>query len=350
MPERLCLALPKAPAGGSYTFMRYFCDYLTRQGIEWTHDMDAEYEVLFVNSWTIPYAAVLRRKTERQNLRVVHRIDGAAQEYGRRDGVDWLQRDVNRLADLTVYQSQYAFNATYERYRLTSMRGPVLRNPVDTAHFSPEGPRCDWPSDVTRVISVGWSPNPLKGNWRIPILARANPNVEFVVVGRHTEIDDLPNVRKIDFLEHEHLPQALRSADAYLSLIQNDACPNVIIEALGCGLPVMYVSSGGVPELVRGAGVAFENDAAFPAALEKVLAGRDKLAGEARQIALDNHQLDDVFARYMEAIRGAERRPLPSTGFHLRAAVDFKSWEARQFLRKWRRILTGKQPLRKPRP
>ena len=350
MPETLCLALPKEPAGGSYTFMRYFRDYLTRQGIAWTHDMSAEYDILFVNSWTIPYGAVLRQKKARPNLRVVHRIDGAAQEYGRRDGVDWLQRDVNRLADLTVYQSQYAFNATHDRYRLTSMRGPVIHNPVDTTHFSPEGPRYEWPSGVTRVISVGWSLNLLKGNWRIPILARANPNVEFVVVGRHTEVYDLPNVRKIDFLEHEDLPQALRSVDAYLSLIQNDACPNVIIEALACGLPVIYVPSGGVPELVRGAGVAFASDADFPAALEKVMVDRERLADEARRIALENHQLDDVFSRYMEVIRTAQRRPLPATGFHLRAAVDFKTWEARQFLRKWRLILTGKQPLRKPRP
>jgi glycosyltransferase involved in cell wall biosynthesis len=171
-----------------------------------------------------------------------------------------------------------------------------------------------------------------------------------VVVGRTNEIDDLPNIRKIDYLEHADLPQALRSADAYLSLIQNDACPNVIIEALACGLPVIHVPSGGVPELVRGAGVAFHTDEEFPDALKMVMAQRDMLAWDARQIALEHHQLDEVFSRYMEAIRSAERRPLPTRGFHLRAAFDFKTYEARQFLRKWRRILSGKQPLRRPRP
>jgi glycosyltransferase involved in cell wall biosynthesis len=330
--------------------MRYFADYLTRQGIAWTHDINADYDALFVNSWTIPYRMVLRAKMAHPSRLVVHRIDGAAQEYGRRDGVDWLQRDVNLLADVTIYQSHYSFTATHERYRLTSMRGPVIHNPVDTAHFSPEGPRYDWPSGVTRVISVGWSPNPLKGNWRIPILARANPEVEFVVVGRHTEVDDLPNVRKIDFLEHKDLPQALRSADAYLSLLQNDACPNVIIEALACGLPVIHVPSGGVPELVRDAGAAFTSDDEFPAALERITDGRDTFATKARHIALDNHQLDAVFARYLDIMRGGERRALPARGLALRATVDFKAYETRQFLRKWRRILTGKQPLRRPRP
>jgi len=132
--------------------------------------------------------------------------------------------------------------------------------------------------------------------------------------------------------------------------LENDACPNVVLEALSCGLPVIHVPSGGVPELVRDAGATFTTDDEFRAALESVMNGRDTFAAQARQIALDNHQLDDVFARYMDAIRGGERRALPARGVTVRAAIDHKSYELRQEIRKWRRILTGKQSLRGPRP
>jgi glycosyltransferase involved in cell wall biosynthesis len=39
-------------------------------------------------------------------------------------------------------------------------------------------------------------------------------------------------------------------ADILLHTKVNDPCPTVVIEALACGLPVVYSASGGVPELV----------------------------------------------------------------------------------------------------
>ena len=42
-----------------------------------------------------------------------------------------------------------------------------------------------------------------------------------------------------------------------------DPCPNTVIEAMACGLPVVHVESGGVPELVgpnAGAGVPAHDD------------------------------------------------------------------------------------------
>ena len=41
-----------------------------------------------------------------------------------------------------------------------------------------------------------------------------------------------------------------------------DPCPNTVIEALSCGLPVLYSKSGGLPELVNnscGVGLTVKN-------------------------------------------------------------------------------------------
>ena len=51
-------------------------------------------------------------------------------------------------------------------------------------------------------------------------------------------------------------PQIFGSADAYLITKHNDPCPNVVLEAMACGLPILYAASGGVPELVGEAGVS----------------------------------------------------------------------------------------------
>ena len=40
------------------------------------------------------------------------------------------------------------------------------------------------------------------------------------------------------------------NADAFITLNYNDNCPNKVLEALSCGLPVIYSDTGGTPELV----------------------------------------------------------------------------------------------------
>src|SRR5207248_3199179 len=58
-------------------------------------------------------------------------------------------------------------------------------------------------------------------------------------------------------------PALYRRAHLLLHTKRNDPCPNVVLEALSCGLPVVHSASGGLPELVgreAGIGVPDEGD------------------------------------------------------------------------------------------
>ena len=50
------------------------------------------------------------------------------------------------------------------------------------------------------------------------------------------------------------LSQKLISADVYITYAQLDPCPNIVLEALAHGLPVIGCNSGGVPEIVGNCG------------------------------------------------------------------------------------------------
>jgi glycosyltransferase involved in cell wall biosynthesis len=61
----------------------------------------------------------------------------------------------------------------------------------------------------------------------------------------------------------EQAPSIYQNADAYVMTKYLDPCPNTVIEAMACGLPILYSYSGGVPELVgldAGVGLALPED------------------------------------------------------------------------------------------
>ena len=45
-------------------------------------------------------------------------------------------------------------------------------------------------------------------------------------------------------------PNIYQKVNAYITMSFQDNCPSAVIEAMSCGLPILYSSSGGIPELV----------------------------------------------------------------------------------------------------
>jgi glycosyltransferase involved in cell wall biosynthesis len=53
------------------------------------------------------------------------------------------------------------------------------------------------------------------------------------------------------------------SSDAFFALKYMDTCPNIVIEAMAMGLPIIYSKSGGTPEIVgehAGVGITIQDD------------------------------------------------------------------------------------------
>ncbi|MDI1345178.1 MAG: glycosyltransferase family 4 protein [Pseudolabrys sp.] len=110
-------------------------------------------------------------------------------------------------------------------------------------------------------------------------------------------------------------PAIYQAADAYLMTKHNDPCPNAVLEALACGLPILYSASGGVPEQVgpdAGFGLpvpfTFETDVApepnaIAAGMVHVIRQRDTMATAARARAVERFDLSLWFARHETIFR-----------------------------------------------
>jgi glycosyltransferase involved in cell wall biosynthesis len=303
-----------------YTFVANFRAFLDAQNVAHTADLDAEYDVLFVNSWLVPYDDVRHAKETHPRMRVVHRVDGSSLDYGGyRDG-DARQARVNLLADLTIFQSQYSKVSTTVKHRIVRQDGPVIFNPVDVALFAPDGPRFSTAPGRPTVACASWSTNPRKGAPDVNRLASAHADVDFVLCGRFEGIADRPNVIRLGHLSRGGMAHALRSCDALLNLSENDPAPNVVIEALASGLPVLYRDSGGVGELVGDCGIAVTPES-FRPALEDARARRASLSRAARARAVEKFAPAVIFPQYLAAVADAARHPSPGAWATLKLAI-----------------------------
>jgi glycosyltransferase involved in cell wall biosynthesis len=105
-------------------------------------------------------------------------------------------------------------------------------------------------------------------------------------------------------------PGIYQSADAYLMTKHNDPCPNVVIEAMASGLPVLYSASGGVPELVgpdAGIGLSVEESfdrvivptaSAIAEGLGLLMVAHETMAIAARARAVEKFGLQGWIARH----------------------------------------------------
>ena len=312
---KLCLPVADARGGGMYSFFRNLRAWLTQRGFPFTDRIEDDWDVIVVNSWALPFRTVQAAKRARPHARVLHRIDGSAVDYGRDAPSDVRQALVNTCADVTVFQSAYGRDATRRR-RVILADGPIVHNPVDVERFRPDGERDSLPGTL-RVAHVAFSTNDRKGAAGVYQIARRRPDVTFVLGGRYDHAPALPNVVNLGYVDWAKLPAMLRGCHALLTLSENETCSNVVIEALASGLPVLYLASGGTPELVGDGGARVTVDT-FDETLRHVFARRETFTAAARRRALEHFSFDVIFPRYLEAARLAVRRPMPGVSSQLR--------------------------------
>ena len=87
-----------------------------------------------------------------------------------------------------------------------------------------------------------------------------NKNIKLVIAGYiedrkyfYSKIKQLNLENHITFCKkysQKDAPKIYQSANAYITMSYQDNCPTAVLEAMSCGLPILYSNSGGVPELV----------------------------------------------------------------------------------------------------
>jgi glycosyltransferase involved in cell wall biosynthesis len=222
-------------------------------------------------------------------------VDGPIDVYrGRKDGVDRSIHAINqRFADKTIFQSQYSLEKHLE-LGLEFKNPVVITNAADPDIFHSQN-RIEFSRNrKIKLIATSWSNNLNKGalfyQWLDEHLDWSR--FEFAFVGQSQV--KFKNIQMLPAVPSNKLAELLRCHDIYITASKHDPCSNSLIEALTCGLPAVYLQSGGHPEIVKQAGVGFEAVEQIPELLEQVID-----AYELFQSKISLPSIEEISGRYL---------------------------------------------------
>jgi glycosyltransferase involved in cell wall biosynthesis len=279
-------------------------------------------------------------EARRRGVRIVQRLNGMNWIHRRRyTGVGhFLRSEVNNLilssirrylADRIIYQSSFARDWWQSVYSKAAVPSAVIYNGINLGKFVPDGPH-QRPEDRYRVLMVeghlgGGNEDGLRNGVALTRLLnqRADRPVELVVVGDVPSRLKAASEREIPGLltwagvvPRERIPEIDRSAHVLFSADVNAACPNSVIEALACGLPVVSYATGSLPELLEGdAGLVVPWGSNFwkleppqlPAladAAQRIFREQAYFRQAARKQAETSFGLDQMVERYLDVLIG----------------------------------------------
>lgn len=285
------------PSGGGHQFLRALWREAEARGLRVENNtISPRTYACLMNSFNFSVSRLKRQ--QRKNVLCVHRVDGPVDVYrGNQQGVDRNIWHVNQdFAAKTIFQSQYSLEKHLELG--LEFRNPIIiPNAADPLLFHPRG-RIDFSTNrKIRIIAASWSDNMNKGapiyQWLDEYLDWSN--YEFTFVGRSPV--RFRNIRMIPPVDSQGMAELFRQHDIYLTASRNDPCSNSLIEALSCGLPAIFLKSGGHPEIVREAGFGFNEADEIPALLERLVNEYEFRRGNISHLSLGV-----VCSKYMEVL------------------------------------------------
>lgn len=226
-----------------------------------------DFNVLYLGSSSMPVdAAMLVRLARRRDAPFVWNQNGVAYRGWYGDGWEQVNAPPARLlhrADHVVYQSAFCKLAADRFYGERRGAWEILANPVDTTTFVPA-------TSSVRSLTLLLGGNQYQ-RYRVEralealaIVRRHRTEARMLVTGALSFAPDglaqtremilrlglVDSVELVGEYSQARAPALLQRAHILIHPKVNDPCPTIVLEAMSCGLPVVYSATGGTPELV----------------------------------------------------------------------------------------------------
>lgn len=271
----------EAAWGGGNSFLRAFIKALGRLGVELADSINDDYEILFFNAahkapgCHLDLQELIQQKYEgrsgttrwlirkRRRRILIYRVDGFRVIYAglKDDRGDRVQRCCTQLADHVVFQARMSLEwAQRPEVGYARQCHSIIHNGVDHELFRP-GQREPWDGRrPLRVFAANWSSNLNKGYQELVEFARLD-GVEVSFCGNWPKGQLTPDmVRVMPAMTQTGLAREYSRHDVFMHVSKFDTCSNSCLEALSCGLPIIYDRTSGIQEIAGDCGLAYDEN------------------------------------------------------------------------------------------
>lgn len=323
--QKLRIGFPLSLSGGGPSlFMKRLRDSVKKQGLAKVSS--------FINPLTdINIFANKARDMYRKSY--VFRLDGIYFDKNETTGSNYLKnRSIFEGIDNAsgvIIQSNFGYKLASRFYGSIDKPMCIINNGVDCDIFSITGYNKRKylgikEKDLVFVTSAKWRAHKrLKDiiNVFIEYEEKTDKNCHLLVLGHesHHEQVEHPRIHYIGFVSSDDLPSWYRTGNIFLFFSWLDNCPNSVIEAIACGLPVVCTNQGGTRELIEmtKGGIVVEADKEFTFELvdlynpptpdyDKILEAINKIVSNydlyVQNIDRTMINIDNVAIRYVEFI------------------------------------------------
>ncbi len=308
--------------GGGYTFHRNFLKGMAEKYPEVEMvGSDTDADILFAfSASTVSGEAIKRTVTDGRMF--VLRVDGVPEDS--RNGGKGTRRLIEyaQAAHMIIYQSAFSYYTVgkiLEENGVTR-RKVIIPNGVDVDIFTPAGNKIAFPGSP-KILHCAYRKDNNKRYEEVLAMYREywinNHGANLVLLGRYpTEWQDY-NMGFFNGERHQRLgvqaddamrAQIMRSCDLMFYPSYADPAPNTVLEALACGVPILYQAYGGPYEVIGDAeghippmaGNFIRGDRTYKEQIDRILLDRDELSRAARNQAIE-HSIGAMVIKYKTA-------------------------------------------------
>ena len=234
------------PWGGGNKFVSLLSDYLLKKGHLVTYDLTDDVDIIFCfdprpNSKGLWYQNFLDHRYM-FNSKIIQRVGDVGTHS--KPQLTKLVTQTVQYSDFVIFPSQWSKD--YIKYEKDNCK--VIHNAPLPIFYNNRRSQYSIGSSV-KVVTHHWSTNEKKGFDYYEYLGKkigeSLNDVEFTYIGRYNDRYSHTGINVINPMDKEQLSVELPKHDIYLTASLEEAGANHVLEAMACGLPVLYRSNGG---------------------------------------------------------------------------------------------------------